>query len=270
MISAAAAIRLVAADVDGTLTNSASLVSHGNLAAIRRVGEKGVYFTIATGRGRVAASKLLTALDIRGPVILFGGAMIYDTVTRNNLYLHSMEWPLVRDVLVYARELGLHAQIYVDDLVIFEKESDFSKRYTDFASLPYRIDPQLTSRTYDGIPKVLVYAQPQEEEAMREKFTSAFYGRAGVSRSQPGYIEVNAIDATKGTALAYLAKYMGIRREEVAAIGDSYLDIDMIQWAGTGVCVLNGVPEALAAARIVVPSCEDDGVGYYLNQYIMK
>ena len=261
-------IRLIAADVDGTLTHTASQVSERNLRAIRSARENGVFFTIATGRGIAASRRLIRLLDIDGPVILFGGAMVMDAASEERLLMHTLDPELVRDILEYAHFLGRHAQIYLEDRVCFEKETAFSKCYTSFADLPYTVDPDIRKKRFTGVPKVLVYAEPDAEDEVRAKLTERFSGMAGVSRSQPGYIEINAPSATKGNALAWVAERMGIGRDEVAAIGDSYLDVDMIAWAGTGVCVANGVPDAIASADVIAPDCAEDGVARYIEQIL--
>lgn len=263
-------IRLIAADVDGTLTNTASEVSEGNLRAIRLAREQGVFFTIATGRGVAASRKLIRLLEIDGPVIVFGGALVIDAKTEEPLLSHALDPALIHEILEYAHQLHQHAQIYLGDTVYFESETDFSRRYTAFANLPFVVDKDLRKKRFQNVPKVLVYAEPDVEEEIRRKFTERFSGTAGVSRSQPGYIEINSPRATKGQALQWIAERMGVSREEVAAIGDSYLDIDMMQWAGTGVCVANGVAAALAAADKVVPDCGEDGVAYYVEHDVLK
>ena len=55
----------------------------------------------------------------------------------------------------------------------------------------------------------------------------------------------------------------------MAAIGDSTLDLSMIEWAGWGVAVANSTPEVLAAADLVVPACEDDGVAAFIEEHVL-
>ena len=58
---------------------------------------------------------------------------------------------------------------------------------------------------------------------------------------------------------------LNIPREEVTAIGDNTLDLDMIEWAGTGVCVANANPQVKEKADLIIGSCENDGVAEYLE-----
>ena len=59
-------------------------------------------------------------------------------------------------------------------------------------------------------------------------------------------VDVNAPGATKGGALAHVAAHYGVAQAEVLAVGDNHNDVDMLQWAGTGVVMGNAEPELLA------------------------
>ena len=52
------------------------------------------------------------------------------------------------------------------------------------------------------------------------------------------------------------------------AFGDGQNDVSMIAAAGTGVCMANGCPEALAVADRVAPSNLEDGVAVVIEEYI--
>ena len=104
---------------------------------------------------------------------------------------------------------------------------------------------------------------------MLEAFRTRFRGKAQVSRSLPGFIEINCLNTTKGTALEELARMLNIPRKQVAAIGDNYLDQEMIEWAGTGVCVADGAESVKELADVVIPACDEDGVAYFIEQYVL-
>ena len=265
------AIKLLAVDIDDTLTEKADAVSPRNIRAIRAAGEAGVMVTLATGRCEVGARPICEAIGLRGPAIYFGGSCVKDTRDGRTLLFQGVAPELVQEILGYAHALGVHAQIYQGDYVIFEEPCAFTERYTSFQNLPFRVEKDIRSRLYGDVPKVLVYAPTMEDEpALRAAFTERFAGRAAVSRSGPQYVEINAIGATKGNALAWLAAYLGVAREETAAAGDSYLDISMIRWAGTGVCMTNGVQEARDAADVIAPPCGEDGLAQFIETNILR
>lgn len=264
------AIRLLALDIDGTLTgNSENTVSARNRDAIRRAQEAGVFVTIATGRSSYSTRAFWKALSIEGPSIQYGGAWTVDTRTDTLIDSHSLAPEVARDVLRYARDIGVAAHLYQDDVIYSWQENPYTRAYVNKNGMPFVIDADACDRLYEGVPKVLAFSGVGGEEKMWRQFSERFAGIAHVTRSQSTFIEINDFAATKGQALHALAERMGISRGEVAAVGDSYLDLDMIEWAGQGVCVAGGVPEVLAAADLVVPACDEDGVAYYIEHYVL-
>ena len=67
-------IKLIASDMDGTLLNSKHTISEGNIKAIKAAQEKGLHFTIVTGRSYDMVKPLLNEFDIQCECILMNGA----------------------------------------------------------------------------------------------------------------------------------------------------------------------------------------------------
>jgi len=262
-------IQLIALDIDGTLTSIAQEVSLKNREAIRAAMDAGVIVTIATGRGCIATRPIWKLTDVHGPSIQYGGAMTVDVDTESIITMHELDPELIREVLEFSVEIGLHAQIYVNDVVIFEKPSPFADKYIERHHLPFEIDPDIRKKTYHNVPKILAFSEVEQQDEMLDAYRKRFFGKAQVSRSMPGYIEINCLNTTKGTALAELSAKLNIKQSDVAAVGDNYLDQEMIEWAGTGVCVENGAESVKQVSDIVVPSCDDDGVAYFIEKYVL-
>lgn len=264
------AIKLIALDVDGTLTNSRFDISKENVDAIRRAQAAGVFVTISTGRGYLASRPIWQKLCVRGPVINYGGAIVTDTVTEKLVYVAAVAPDVVRDAFAFANEIGVHIQLYQGDTVITERDDPFICKYCEHLNVPKRIDPDVQKKTWENVPKLLAYADPSIEDEIRDKFEKHLAGRAGVSKTQPGYIEINCPTASKGKALEAICKSLNIAQSEAAAIGDSYLDMSMIEWAGDGVCVENGLDAVKKIANRIVPGCDENGVAYYIEHFVLS
>ena len=262
-------IKLLALDIDGTLTNHAGVISERNKRAIHRAIESGVHVVLATGRGRIATRPIWTFLELHGPSIQYGGAMIADIDTERALVLHEMPPEVIRAVLDFSVEMGVPAQIYVDDAVITERTSTTAEGYVSRHHLPFIIDPDIRKKTFRNVPKILAFAPLDRADALFTAYRERFTGIAQVSRSSPGFIEINCLGVTKATALEELSQMLNVPRENTAAMGDNYLDIEMIQWAGVGVSVASGEAEVLAAADVIAPSCDDDAVADFIERYVL-
>ena len=258
-------------DIDDTLIGNDKRISETNLAAISRAQAAGVLVTIATGRGYLGATSVWQALNIQGPVIVYGGARVMDTRTDEELFSAPIEPGLIREALTCAREWGLHGQIYQGDTVIFAQENGFTESYTSYLRLPYVIDPELMEKEWHNVPKVLVYATPgEQEQEMNARFAKRFEGRLEVASSKPGFIEINQFGMNKGSAMLRTAELLGIAQEETVAIGDNTLDLQMIQMAGLGVCVENGQQVVKDAASLIAPACEADGVAWVIDNILLQ
>lgn len=263
------AIKLIALDIDGTLTNQPNDVSEGNRRAVQSAIEAGVIVTLATGRGRIATKPIWEVLKLHGPSIQYGGAMTVDIDSGKLLQIHALDPEVIREVLEYSVSVGVHAQIYVDDVVIFEKIGPRARQYIERHHLPYLVDQDIRKKTYRNVPKILAFAELEHKDEVLAQFRKRFAGIAQVSQSNPGFIEINCLGVTKASALMELSQALGIPQSEIAALGDNYLDQEMIEWAGIGACVADGAEEVKAVSDLIIPPCSEDGVAYFIEHYVL-
>ena len=79
--------------------------------------------------------------------------------------------------------------------------------------------------------------------------------------------ELTGLDVELGKALA---EKLGLRRDQVMAVGDSGNDLSMIEDAGLGVAMGNATPEILAAADAVTADNNHDGVALAIEKYALR
>ena len=263
-------IKLIALDIDGTLTNHAGIISERNRNAVRRAIDSGVYVVLATGRGRIATRPIWKMLDLHGPSIQYGGAMIADIDSERALVLHEMDPGVIREVLEYAKKADIPAQIYIDETVISEQPSEVASGYVNRHKLKFIVDPDIRKKTYHNVPKILAFAPLERQDEIFFEFREHFNGIAQVSRSSPGFIEINNLGITKASALEELSNMLHIPREQTAAVGDNYLDQEMIEWASLGACVFDGAEEVKAVADVIIPASDEDAVAVFIEQFVLN
>lgn len=262
-------IKLLVLDIDDTLVFKAGPVSDENLVAITAARKAGVYVTLATGRGYYGSSRVVKQLGLDTYVINYGGAMITDSRTGKPIFTTELDNAYVQEIMALAGDMGLHVHLYQGDCIIYEHPHEYADLYCAALNLPHRLDPDLRSKTWKNVPKVLIITEPERVPELLPFFKKHFEGRVAVSGSSPGFIEFNRIGANKGTAVEHLAGLLGIDREEVCAVGDNTLDYEMIEYAGLGVVVENGNEQLKKIANLIVPSCTENGVAYLINNYIL-
>lgn len=262
-------IKLLALDIDDTLVDSSLIISKKNVEAVRAAYQKGVKILLCTGRGYWASRAIRQTLDISELLVCFGGAIVVNRDDGKVVHASYLDPKDAKFTLNIATSLGLHAQIYQGDTVLFREENEFTRRYTAHLSLPFEVVPDLLEREYDNVPKVLVYSMPEHEQENVEKLKKLLPTVLHVSSSKPGFIEIGANRATKGQSLQWVAQQWRIKQSEIAALGDNTLDLDMIQWAGCGCCMANGNPIVKQEADMILPSCQEDGVAYFIEKFIL-
>ena len=258
-------MKLLALDIDDTLVATGKLPSERLKHAVRLAEANGVTVVLATGRGFLGCKAIRDALSVYNPVIIYGGAVISDGKTGAHLYENYLRPEDIVTAFAIADAYGIHAQIYEEDTVVFRKGNEFTKRYTASLKIPFIEDPRLLYRPLDHSPKILFAVDPEQEGELQKEIRALLPKHLSVLSSKPGFIEIGSHGATKGKALERLAVMLGIDRRDVTAIGDNTLDLDMIEWAGMGVCVANGNPHVKEKADLVIGSCEDEGVAAYLE-----
>ena len=258
-------MKLLALDIDDTLIGTGKQPSERLQRAIRLTEAHGVTVVLATGRGFLGCKAIRDSLSLYGPLIHYGGAVISDGRTGEHLYTNYLRPEDVVTAFAVADAFGIHAQIYEEDTVIFRKANDFTRRYTATLNIPFIEDPKLLYRPLDNTPKVLFAVDPNREADLQKEIRALLPRHLSVLCSKPGFIELGSVGATKGKALKRLAAMLGIDQSDVTAIGDNTLDLDMIEWAGTGVCVANGNDLVKSKADLIIGACEDDGVAAYLE-----
>jgi len=94
-------------------------------------------------------------------------------------------------------------------------------------------------------------------------------GLAQVSRSQPVFLDVTAMDANKGAALATLAEHLGVPLAQTAAIGDGGNDPAMFHVAGLSIAMGQAEDAVKRQADVVTGANTEDGVAQAIEKYLL-
>lgn len=265
-------IKLVAIDLDDTLLDSNLNISAANRDILAKVRELGVMVTLATGRMFRSARPYAVDLEMNIPLITYQGALVKNAFSDEVLYYRPVPGGLAQLVTEEAKKMGHHYQTYFDDHLYMEKLTSEGRAYAELAGVVPVIEPDLQKKVEVLEPtKIIVIHDDltvirQAEDHMRRMFGDRLY----VTRSKPHFLEILNPEATKGLALQAVAASFGFQQTQVMAIGDSYNDIDMLEWAGTGVAVANAPDPVKKAANYVTRSNDDNGVAEALRRSILE
>ncbi|GAX90816.1 Cof-type HAD-IIB family hydrolase [Effusibacillus lacus] len=261
--------KLVAIDLDDTLLRQDLSISERNREAIRLTIKRGVTVTIATGRMYASASRFARQLELDVPLITYQGALIKTSLTGEVLYEKLLEPDVALAAIDLAKTSGLHVQAYADDALYTQKENKNVRDYAELVGVSYRV-ADLHEIAKRGTPKVLYSGDPDFLDRFAKEVQRILGDRANVFKSKPYFLEVTHPQATKGQALDFLVQRLGINREQVIAMGDSYNDLDMIEYAGLGIVMENAPEPIRRSADYITGHHEQDGVAEALDRFILQ
>lgn len=263
-------IRLVAADLDGTLMGESRSFSPRVQAVLQVVKSQGILFTVATGRIFAEALPYLRQIPITAPVVCSQGGYIRRLDASHPLYEATMDLKLAREAIHLSRGARWHLHIYLKDIAYTDRPIGPEELYRQRFGMHVHCVPDLLTFLQQPPTKFLIMTDaPNETAELDEELRIHFAGRLRIVRSHPIFVEGNPLEASKAGGLAWLCSHLDIPRQAVMAIGDQDNDADMVAWAGLGVAMGNATPGVKAAARHVAPSVEEDGVAEAIARFVL-
>lgn len=264
-------IKLLALDLDDTLLDPGLRIAPNCFDAIRAARAKGVRVTISTGRMYQSALPYAQQLQIDAPLIIYQGAWVKSSQTDETFYYEPLSNELSKQAIEFFRGFGVHYHSYFNDELCMEQLSEEGNCYSRLAGVkPHIVGDLIDELDRSQAMKIMAITDNQKVLLeMESELKSRFMHSLHVTRSKPDYLEIMSRQASKANALQVIAEHYGIDRKEVMAIGDSYNDIDMIEWAGLGVAMGNAFAPVKEAADFVTTSNEEDGVAEAIRRFVL-
>ncbi|HHT65473.1 MAG: Cof-type HAD-IIB family hydrolase [Caldicoprobacterales bacterium] len=262
--------RLIAIDLDDSLLGNDLKISEANRKALFAARKKGVHITIATGRMLDSALPYIHELNISIPVITYQGAYLKDTQTGDTLIKKSVPMDYTQKIIEECKKQNLHLQVYNESTYFFEKENYYSRLYHKATGIQGEEAKDLIGVLQEEPIKLIIIDEQQKIARLSQYFEEQFGDVLQVLISKPIYLEFTNKEATKGNALAKLGEMLEIPREEIIAIGDSYNDISMIEYAGLGIAMGNAPDHVKSYAQYVTKGNDESGIADAIRRFILN
>lgn len=265
---------LIASDVDGTLIDSADILTDRTRSVITAAVEAGAQFLLATGRPPRWIKPIVDALGFAPVSVCANGSVLYDAASDRIISAAT----LGSDELTVLSELI--RKVIPDAGLAVERvgASAHDAATPQFVSSPgYEhawLNPDNTEVSLDdllGSPaiKLLVRRPGVPSSAMAEALAPVV-GAAGADltySTENGLVELMPAGISKASGVAAVARQLAVPAESAIAFGDMPNDVAMLQWAGHGVAMGNAHPRVHAAANESTVSNDDDGVAKVLERW---
>ncbi len=269
------AIRLVVADVDGTLVTREKVLTPRARSAVQKMSEAGIKFALTSGRPPRGMQMLIDPLSLTTPLAAFNGGMF----VRPDLSLieqRALERPTCEAVIALLKEANLVVWVYrQNEWFVPDRHGPHVDREEWTVKFPPTVVPDM-SPYLDGVAKIVgvsddVAAITACEKRAQEHFSSAASSGQQVSaaRSQPYYLDITHPEANKGAVVLRLSAMLGVPPAQIATIGDMPNDISMFKQSGFSIAMGQSSDEVKGAATAITASVEEEGFAEAMEKFIL-
>ncbi|GAA0078380.1 sugar-phosphatase [Clostridium sp. CTA-5] len=265
--------KLIALDMDGTLLTSDKKISERNKKAIKKAEEKGVKVVLASGRPSEGLRHYLEELNLlkeEDYVLSFNGAVSQNAKTGEIMSSTVLKGSDLKYLNNIAKETGVNIHAFSEERgLITPKISQYTEVEADINKINITIADFDSIDDDENIVKVMMIDPEEVLEETIKKLPKEVYEKYTVLRSTPYFLEFMNKEVDKGEGLKKLAESLGIKREEVIAMGDAGNDLSMVKYAGLGVAMDNAFPEVKEVAEFITKSNDEDGVAYAIEKFVL-
>lgn len=266
--------KIIALDIDGTLTNSEKELTQPIKEALLDIQERGYKVVLASGRpthGMTAIANELCLDKFGSFVISYNGARITNWNTREVIYQKTLPLSVIPDLYEHAIEGGVGIISYEDDTIITGTPID------DYVLHESKIN-KLDIKCVDNFPeymnfpanKCLMTGEHEVLQKVEQKLKKKYKSLLSIYFSEPYFLEIMPQNVDKAQSLLTLLNTIGLTSEEMICCGDGFNDISMLEIAGLGIAMENAQEVVKSAADYITRSNDEDGILYVIQKFMKE
>lgn len=262
-------VRLVIADVDGTLVTQEKVLTPRSIEAVKHLREAGIAFSITSGRPPLGMKMLIDALALTEPIAAFnGGVLVHpDLSVMAQSFLPA---DIAARVIEAIERHGLDCWVYTDrDWLVRDAGAPHVAREQWTVKFAPTVVSDFTSHL-ERVAKIVGVSDDYAAVARCEADVQRECGNhVSAARSQPYYLDVTHPDANKGHVVTVLSEALSVPTAEIATIGDMPNDVLMFRKSGLSIAMGNSSPEVQSQAQFVTTSNEEEGFANAMEVFVL-
>jgi Cof subfamily protein (haloacid dehalogenase superfamily) len=278
-----ATIRLLVADVDGTLVTHEKVLTQRARDAVEKMRSAGIQFAITSGRPPRGMEMLIAPLALTTPIAAFNGGMFVKS-DLSVIEQRVLQADVIEPTMETMQKHGLDCWIYRGtEWYVRDRHGPHVDREEWTVKFPPTVVSNFNGLTNDVAKLVGVSddldAVRRCETAVREQFAAKVHTKQSnpsrdtlvtAARSQPYYLDVTHPEANKGYVVTRLSKLLDIPVAEIATIGDMPNDISMFEKSGISIAMGQAGEEVRSAATYTTSSSEEEGFAKAVEQFVLN
>ena len=262
-------ISVVLTDVDGTLVTKDKILTERAIRAVRQLRERGIIFTVTSGRPPFGMRMLVEPLGLTMPMAAYNGGVIVfpDLSVLDERLLPEYMVPALIDI-IEAHGLDIFVFRSSDWYVRSEKAPRVDRESTTIQRRP-KVVPNFEG-ALTGVVKIVGVSEDHPRVAACEAAVQSQFGTVVTAvRSTPQYLDVTHPTANKGVVADRLSRYLNIPLARMATIGDQLNDVLMFKKSGLSIAMGNASDEVKRQASCVTTSFGEEGFANAIEQFVL-
>jgi Cof subfamily protein (haloacid dehalogenase superfamily) len=265
--------KLIISDIDGTIKCSGQGISAFTRKVIDKIRDRGLLFTLASGRSLPGAMEIAEELKIDIPLVLSNGCIL-QKITGEILHRALMPSAITKKIFEITDQLNYDLVLFVDGQLYFKKMTDNIKPvFGRISDACHQVgDWKNLKIKLETVNKCMVLERSSSEKlaALENIFGEEFSGKADHYRTGIYHLEVMPVGVSKAVGLQKLVDLLGLKMEQVIAIGDYDNDAALLSAAGLGIAVANATDKVKNNADLVIGPCVEDAPAKLLSELFLQ
>ncbi len=268
---AAQPIRMVIADVDGTLVTQEKVLTKRAAQAVLSLHEAGIQFSVTSGRPPRGMAMLIDPLRLTQPLAAFNGGVLINPDLKTVVDQKFLPVGVPEKVIAAIENHGLDVWVYTDT-EWFVRDPNAAHVAREQWTVKF---PPTVVTTFAGllgrVAKIVGVSDDLDRVAKCEKDVQQAGGtHISAARSQPYYLDVTHPQANKGEVVRSISRLLNIPAAEIATLGDMPNDVLMFKKSGVSIAMGNASPEVQASATYVTSTNEDEGFAKAIEKFVLN
>lgn len=265
-------IKHIFSDMDGTLLDDECRISEKNISVIK---QSQIPFTLVSARSPVQMSEIVDALGLDEPQIAFNGGVIFQETQNGRQILQENIVPLedIRHIWqVLVNDLGsVNLSLFGANDWYVEKMDKYVEKEAKYGGqAPTMVDfVSLLKQPNLKIYKIMMITPDVSEmKTLNEKVSQLHPQGLNVLQSSETYLEITNQKAQKSLGVQYIQQLEHLEQSDMAAFGDGYNDVSMLEEVGTPIVMENALPGVKDYGKYLTLDNNHDGVAYGIEKYL--
>jgi Cof subfamily protein (haloacid dehalogenase superfamily) len=264
-------VRVVIADVDGTLVTQEKVLTKRAAEAVLRLHEAGIQFSVTSGRPPRGMAMLIDPLKLNQPLAAFNGGVLIQPDLTTVVSQNFLPAGVPEKVIEAIESHGLDVWVYTDREWCVR---DANAAHVAREQWTVKFPPTMV-KTFAGllgrVAKIVGVSDDFDRVAKCEKDVQQAGGaHISAARSQPYYLDVTHPQANKGEVVLAISRLLNIPVGEIATIGDMPNDVLMFEKSGVSIAMGNASPEVQASATYVTSTNEEEGFAKAIEEFVLN